>query len=29
MEGLSLSALREQFNLATDSVRVIALLSPT
>lgn len=29
VEGLSLPTLRDQFNLADDSVRVVALVSPT
>ena len=29
MDGLSLPNLREQFTLADDSTRVIALVSPT
>ena len=29
VKGLNLTALREQFNLADDSVRVVALVSPT
>ena len=29
VEGLSLTDLRARFNLADDSVRVIALVSPT